>query len=638
MTGQALAVGNKSPVGIDVPYPSGEPAVSWARTAASLVFGPLLFVILYRAVSFGLSLSATYKVAESAVFTFLVPIYYLVSFILRRLMTQFLDLRDNTIIAATVTSFTLGILASWIIIANHRTDPIVVLTIFACATAALGPFPRVVGALLMVAGTARLAFHYAFPLDLVEVVAQTVAWGWSTAQKVQAQFGYTFLWDAAHVVLAVGSIIAGYLIALRRPTGRIVGLCLAIASLIADDFLFAHSGMQHVHALRDAWAGLGSWDLVWAWCTGWWGCQLIAEWEVNYLIYTVISLAVIPYLLLARQDELVWVRPKAAPHASRTADSVRLQPSFPNDANWPSSLVTSLQTAGVRDLQAQQIGFRTLLAFVAVALLMLAPVWIEHSVLPLTTHFKVFARVGWLFATTFGFGVLIRIIIRYLRRVYAHTAEEELKRNDARRPIFYLRSFSLEVWDKPTLRMLLQDDTTAEQKLVNALKKYGPVIAIGRPGEVLPSLGAARFYVTDGQWQQKVADVANVSELVVWTTGTSEGLRWELSHLLERVPTARLILFAHPHLLGGLTAREREQEWHTFRTTLGAMLPASLPDHLGRIRFIYFDEAGMAIPVAPLLGWRYRLLRLIWHPQTIALRALLKKKAPRVRQRASVVV
>ena len=251
--------------------------------------------------------------------------------------------------------------------------------------------------------------------------------------------------------------------------------------------------MQHVHALRDAWAGLGSWDIFWAWCTGWWGCQLIAEWEVNYLICTVISLAVIPYLLLARQDELVWVRPKAAPHASRTADSVRLRPSFPNDANWQSSLVTSLQTAGVRDLQAQQIGFRSLLAFVAVALLMLAPVWIEHSVLPRTTHFKVFARVGWLFATTFGFGVLIRIIIRYLRRVYAHTAEEELKRNDARRPIFYLRSFSLEVWDKPTLRMLLQDDTTAEQKLVNALKKYGPVIAIGRPGELLPSLGAARF-------------------------------------------------------------------------------------------------------------------------------------------------
>ena len=76
--------------------------------------------------------------------------------------------------------------------------------------------------------------------------------------------------------------------------------------------------------------------------------------------------------------------------------------------------------------------------------------------------------------------------------MYADTAEEELKRNEARRPIFYLRSFSLEVWDKPTLRMLLQDDTTAEQKLVNVLNKYGPVIAIGRPGEVLPSLGAAR--------------------------------------------------------------------------------------------------------------------------------------------------
>ena len=106
---------------------------------------------------------------------------------------------------------------------------------------------------------------------------------------------------------------------------------------------------------------------------------------------------------------------------------------------------------------------------------MLAPVWIEHSVLPLTTHFKVFARVGWLFATTFGFGVLIKIIIRFLRRVYAHTAEEELTRNEARRPIFYLRSFSLEVWDKPTLRMLLQDDTTAEQKMVNVLKNTDPL-------------------------------------------------------------------------------------------------------------------------------------------------------------------
>jgi hypothetical protein len=189
MTGKTLTVGNSRPAGFDVPYPSGEPAVGWARTAVSLVFGPLSFVILYRAVSFGLSLSASYKVAESAVFTFLVPIYYLVSFILRRLMTQFLDLRDNTITAATVTSFTLGILASWIIIANQRTDPIVVLTIFACATAALGPFPRVVGALLMVAGTARLAFHYAFPFDLAEVVAQTVVLGWSTTRKIQAEFG-----------------------------------------------------------------------------------------------------------------------------------------------------------------------------------------------------------------------------------------------------------------------------------------------------------------------------------------------------------------------------------------------------------------------------------------------------------------
>ena len=63
------------------------------------------------------------------------------------------------------------------------------------------------------------------------------------------------------------------------------------------------------------------------------------------------------------------------------------------------------------------------------------------------------------------------------------------------------------------------------------------------------------------------------------------------------------------------------------------MLPSLLPHQLGRIRFIYFGEGGMSIPVAPLLGWRYLLLRLIRHPQTIALRTLLKKKAPLSRRR-----
>jgi hypothetical protein len=64
----------------------------------------------------------------------------------------------------------------------------------------------------------------------------------------------------------------------------------------------------------------------------------------------------------------------------------------------------------------------------------------------------------------------------------------------------------------------------AEQAIVKVLRKYGPVIAIGRPCEALPPLGAARFYVSDELWKSKVEDTARVARLVVWATGLSEGL------------------------------------------------------------------------------------------------------------------
>lgn len=179
---------------------------------------------------------------------------------------------------------------------------------------------------------------------------------------------------------------------------------------------------------------------------------------------------------------------------------------------------------------------------------------------------------------------------RGVQQSRARRAEQSLQKAGAKRPVFYLRSFRLDqAIGQPTVLELISNVNSAnpEQQLTQVLTKTGPVIAIGRPGEALPSLGAARFYVSDALWQEKVADVATVAQLVVWASGTTLGLQWEITHLIASLPPEKLILWAHPHLLD-LDPEEREVEWSRFVDGLGTLFPKPLPKPLGETRFFAF--------------------------------------------------
>ena len=116
----------------------------------------------------------------------------------------------------------------------------------------------------------------------------------------------------------------------------------------------------------------------------------------------------------------------------------------------------------------------------------------------------------------------------------------------------------------------------------------------GPAGELLPPIGARRFYVGDDKWKEKVADVARVAQLVIWTTGTTEGLRWEASHLLATTPMEKLVVAAHPHLMRILPP-DREIEWRRFLDAFRGVFPHPFPDYLGIIRFFHFDREGRPI-------------------------------------------
>jgi len=48
---------------------------------------------------------------------------------------------------------------------------------------------------------------------------------------------------------------------------------------------------------------------------------------------------------------------------------------------------------------------------------------------------------------------------------------------------------------------------TAELNLVQMLWRHAPVLAIGRPGESTPPVGAVRFYARQDVWKQTVQSI-----------------------------------------------------------------------------------------------------------------------------------
>ncbi len=126
-----------------------------------------------------------------------------------------------------------------------------------------------------------------------------------------------------------------------------------------------------------------------------------------------------------------------------------------------------------------------------------------------------------------------RAIDRRRRSMNSRTARE-IQSRDPRPPVLLLRSF--------------EDDgrhgdgegghfrhgfLTFEEIIVGALQMRGPVIAIGRPGERVPSVGAAREYLSHDIWQQRVGALMRDASLIVLVVGTTPGLAWELARVRE---------------------------------------------------------------------------------------------------------
>ena len=159
-------------------------------------------------------------------------------------------------------------------------------------------------------------------------------------------------------------------------------------------------------------------------------------------------------------------------------------------------------------------------------------------------------------------------LYRVGRRMGQESAAEATAR-DSRPPILLLRSFSddhsLRVRRSGLLAMLTGRFTGQavgfEEVLVRVFAAHGPVLAIGRPGEALPPIGAARAYIpAGGDWKEEVRALAQRSAWIVMVLGSSEGFRWELDMVLGLGSPEKVVIALPP-----LTDESLQPRWEALR-------------------------------------------------------------------------
>ncbi|WP_443295014.1 hypothetical protein [Streptomyces sp. GDS52] len=87
---------------------------------------------------------------------------------------------------------------------------------------------------------------------------------------------------------------------------------------------------------------------------------------------------------------------------------------------------------------------------------------------------------------------------------------------------------------------------TEEEQLAKEVLPFGTMVALGRPNDRLPQVGAARHSPSDLQWQEEVLTVLDRATLVLLVCGPGRNLRWEVEQVVARDRPERLVLIGVP--------------------------------------------------------------------------------------------
>lgn len=133
------------------------------------------------------------------------------------------------------------------------------------------------------------------------------------------------------------------------------------------------------------------------------------------------------------------------------------------------------------------------------------------------------------------------LLLLYARH-YLRPDFKTVRSGDYRPPIVFLRSFE----DDEKVNYQRADrawfDFSLESRLADHFNALGPFVAVGKPGDDTPMLGAARAKLADDEWQGTVAQWMADSALIIVMIGRTHWVGWELSHIVEMGYVGKLLI------------------------------------------------------------------------------------------------
>jgi hypothetical protein len=158
--------------------------------------------------------------------------------------------------------------------------------------------------------------------------------------------------------------------------------------------------------------------------------------------------------------------------------------------------------------------------------------------------------------------------LRGLGRLASRQSLEAQVRRDRRPPVLFLRAFKDDQAILPRggiLHCVLRGEFSRrrlDHVLVEEFSRFGPVVALGLPGQRAMPFGAARIYVRHEDWRAKVLELATRSAHIVLVADAGAGVDWEIETMLSP-PFRAKTLFVATESLGDLrvSARLRGQIW-----------------------------------------------------------------------------
>ncbi len=187
-----------------------------------------------------------------------------------------------------------------------------------------------------------------------------------------------------------------------------------------------------------------------------------------------------------------------------------------------------------------------------------------------------------------------------IARALGRSGTKRVLEVDHRQAALYLRSFDDDSLPLPTIasarRPLLElfslrGTDPFEEAVAWELNTYGPVVAVGRPGRSLASLGAAREHLSDETWRDQVANRMDEAGILAIATGETEGLAWELGQVVTGGHLPKTF-FVFPPAAPAAIGRRWE---HTAASLIGAgQAVGSLPVPPALVHTVRIDADGTA--------------------------------------------